>query len=241
MVRVPEPPHRDLIDVVVDAPAGNVLYVAGTSGDWRPVELVGGRLDTRLLPEGSSWLCVTSGDRHSAFVPLLVDNEPPTVKLVEPAPDAVLRGRVVLRADARDATSGVHSVLMQRSRDGARWRPLIGESWDTTADEDGEWLLRAVAVDRAKHVASSEPVGVTVANAVVVSEPVAPAAAHGGRPTFFALKDAVAAAQLDQLRREELEALLDAIRTYADFEGNLPDTLDDLIAAEFAPLLGGGE
>ena len=152
-------------------------------------------------------------------------NEPPAVRITAPAPGDVVSGTVRIEVDARDAAGDVHSVLCQRAPDGGTWRPIIGEAWDTTADDDGAWLLRAVAVDQAHHVGTSDVVRVRVENAVAAPEPepaappavpepesaLAPAQA-GGPLKLFALEDAVRDAELDPGRREELEALLFYLR-----------------------------
>ena len=172
-----------------------------------------------------------------------------------PTAGDVVSGTVRIEVAAHDAGGNVHSVLCQRARDGGTWRPIIGEAWDTTADDDGPWLLRAVAVDEARHVGTSEVVAVQVENAVAAPEPElepetqpepereqpVPVAFDapvrtGERLKLFALEDAVRDAELDPYRREELEAILFYLRDYVGVDGILPPQFDALVEEEFGSL-----
>ena len=84
---------------------------------------------------------------------ITVDNTNPTGSLVSPG--ANLRASVTLSANASDATSGVASVVFQRSAAGANsWTTIASDStspysvsWDTTAVTDGLYDLQVVVTD----------------------------------------------------------------------------------------------
>jgi O-antigen ligase len=215
-----------------------VAPVAG--GDWRTAG-PGTAVDTGALPDGRWLVRVVGHGAASQPVELLVDNVPPAVRVVAPLQGARLAGTVRVEHDARDDASGLHSVLLQRSRDGLQWRPLVSETWDTTRDDDGPWLLRAVATDNARNVGYSDAIEVVVANRATPAAPVAaqPVAERVSAPTLQELESLVAAAapRLDPYRVEELQAMLYQLRTFADVSGDLPSQFHALIDEEFGDLL----
>jgi hypothetical protein len=205
------------------------------SHDWGSAPGTGPRLDTRALADGRWRVRAVAGDAASEPVEIVVDNDPPAARVVTPAAGAVLSGTVQVRANADDAASGVDWLRVERSIDDERWRPVAGETWDTTKDANGEWLLRALAVDRAGNAGMSEPVRVTVRNVVEPAEPLA--AAPSGRPTLMDLEHLVEArSDLGHDRTEELYAILYHLRDFAGIDGRIPSEFDALVDAEFGPL-----
>ena len=238
---------REIVQLEIEAAhvAEEVRLEVGVDDAWE-AQRAGTSLDTRRFRDGALRVRAKAGNVESQPIVLLVDNEPPDVRIVSPAEGAEVHGMVAPLVEADDAGSGVHSTLLQRSTDGATWRPLVEGRWDTTQDENGEWLLRATAVDRAHNVGRSDVVRVSVSNAVaepeqpaapVVLEPEAepepePPREPGRRPTLDAL-EALVAAQADPYRREELAALVFHLRDYAEIDGSLPADFDELIVTEF--------
>lgn len=102
------------------------------------------------------------------------DWTPPTVTMNAPA--GSVSGTVTVSATASDTRSGVASVAIQRQAVGAEtWTTICTDttspyscSWNTTQVSDGQYDLRAVAVDNAAYTATSESVRTVVANNVVV-------------------------------------------------------------------------
>jgi O-antigen ligase len=243
-VQPPEGPLTGVAELTVSGGAAAALELEGDDG-WRAIA-EDARLDTTALPDGRHRLRARAAGRVSDPVDVVVDNHPPRVVVTAPRAGAVVSGVVELRADAYDMGTGVASVLFQRSQDGSTWRTIPGTHWDTSRDEDGAWSVRAVAVDRARHPATSPPVAVELRNAVAPPPPApapaptpAPAAADG-RPTIFALTELVDAADgLDRDHEEVLRTMLEALRDYADLDGRIPPRFDGLIEDEFGFLLGG--
>jgi hypothetical protein len=205
------------------------------SDDWGLAPGAGPRLDTRPLADGRWRVRAVAGDSASEPVEIVVDNDPPAARVVTPAAGAVLSGTVHVHANADDAASGVDWLRVERSIDDERWQPVAGETWDTTQDPNGEWLLRAVAVDRVGNAGTSEPVRVTVRNTVEPTEPVAAPAPR--RPTLMDLEHLVEArSDLGPDRTEELYAILYHLRDFAEVDGTIPADFDALVEAEFGPL-----
>ena len=102
------------------------------------------------------------------------DTTAPAVTLTAPAAGSALAGRVVLIAEATDDGTGVAQVEFQsRPAGGGEWTPLglartapYERRVDVTGWAAGDHLLRAVATDRAGNLAASDPIRVTVAEAV---------------------------------------------------------------------------
>ena len=132
-------------------------------------------------PDGSYDLRAVAADAAgnsttSAIVTRQVDNSVPSVSLVDPG--AFLRGTVTLQADAF-AGSGVNQVAIQRAAPGSGTYTTIctdlgspyGCAWDTTAQADGLYDLRAVMTYAS---------GTTVTSAIVAGRRVdnAPAAGY---------------------------------------------------------------
>jgi hypothetical protein len=219
----------------VGAPVTLEVAAAG-SDNWGPAPGAGPRLDTRALVDGRWRVRAVAGDAASEDVEIVVDNDPPAARVVMPPAGAVLSGPVHVRASAHDAASGVDWLRVERSIDDERWRPVAGETWDTTQDADGEWLLRAVAVDRAGNAGTSEPVRVTVRNPAEPTEPVA--APPPRRPTLMDLEHLVEArTDLGPERTEELYAILYHLRDFAGVDGRIPGEFDALVDAEFGALM----
>jgi Bacterial Ig domain len=138
-------------------------------------------------------------------------------------------------------------------------------AWDTTAVVDGSYRLRVVARDRAGNSVFGEPVELTVRNSLVfeerppapspdaspaeaaADEPAEPGPALAPEPVLVSM-DAATLWQLERLLelhgadapdREELEALLFTLRSYARPDGTIPERFWPLIWEAFGDLLEG--
>ncbi len=245
---------RGVVEIAVEAVdvSQPVRLEVAVEDSWE-LQPAGASLDTKRFPDGALRVRGVAGDVESQPIVLMVDNEPPVVRIAAPHDGAEVHGVVVPLVEADDAASGVQSTLLQRSADGVTWRPLVDGRWDTTQEDEGTWRLRATAVDRAHNVGRSEIVTVSVSNPVpepepepqpepqpepepappAPEEPVAPPAREPGRrPTLDDL-EALAATQTDPYRREELTAIVFYLRDFAQIDGSLPEQFDDLIAMEF--------
>ncbi|RHW26503.1 signal peptidase I [Nocardioides immobilis] len=110
----------------------------------------------------------------TATVQAASDWTPPTVAMV--APSGAVTGTTTLSATASDAESGVASVRIQQQAVGADdWTTICTDTgapyscaWSTSSVADGQYDLRAVAVDNADYTTISDQVRTVVANNVVV-------------------------------------------------------------------------
>jgi O-antigen ligase len=231
-----------------DGNVADVQFQAETAEGWRLLPSTGALLDTTAAPEGRVRVRAVAFGQASNVIELVVDNQPPVVRIIDPGAGSVLTGRIVPTVEAVDAATDVGSVLLQRSRDGNTWRPLVHGTWNIEDDDAGDWLLRATAVDESQNLGRSEIVPVVVSRATPEPEPEPepelesegepdlPAAElptpTSGRPTVYDLQRVVSA-EGDQFRRDELEALLFYLRDHANLDGELPAQFDALVAEEF--------
>lgn len=156
--RIPRPP------VVVHPAAGSVV-TGGVSVRADPdaaVEwsrdavawtAVDGAWDTAALADGP-YLLRARGSQEA--IPVEVDNTPPAVTVLQPERSG---RRILLRADASDAGSGVASVTFMVSDGSPEWTEVPSE-WEPPAP--GVYWVCAVAADRAGHRAASELVPVRI-------------------------------------------------------------------------------
>jgi len=165
------------------------------SSRWRTIggpvpggDLVTQSFDTTTLPEGGNgeydFRVIPANQGEFVSIPvrgLLVDNQPPTVQLTQPAPESHLSSQAQLAARATDSGSGVAYVRFQeRSLAGTgAWAAVGGRttlpetpgsdvyasSLQTDALPNGPYELRAIATDRAGNEATSAAVAVTLENA----------------------------------------------------------------------------
>ena len=96
------------------------------------------------------------------------DTTPPTVSIAAPASGAIISGMITVSASASDNV-GVAGV--QFKLDGANLGAEVTVApytvaWDTTTVVDGPHILTAIARDAAGNPAGSDPVAISVSNAV---------------------------------------------------------------------------
>jgi hypothetical protein len=131
---------------------------------WETQSFADGRYDLRVTAADGA------GNEHaSAVVQTSVDNNAPIISLGD-VPDSVF-GTIKLSAKAVDGEgSGIESVVFELARSdvdlgGTAWEEIgtATEGWpfevefDTTAERDGLYTLRAKAVDRAGNIGVSKP------------------------------------------------------------------------------------
>ena len=134
--------------------------------------------DTREVEDGE-WLLrsvttdVTGRRVAGPESAVLVDNEAPSVKLDTPHQGAVLMGVVDVNANVQDEGSGLALVRFEASPGGDEWREIatVGDapfrtSWNTGTLGEGDYQLRAIALDRAGNEAISRLVPVRVERVV---------------------------------------------------------------------------
>ncbi len=137
--------------------------------------------ETRAFPDGDYSLSAYSIDMSGANVsigpyPLTVDNTPPVLSLVSPAPGSYVSGLVELNLSG---TGDAHPGHTQYAVDGGPWMPT-SPVWqeafviDTASLPDGPHRLRARAVDAAGWIAEAF-VEVIVSNKEPVIDIVSPA------------------------------------------------------------------
>ena len=102
-------------------------------------------------------------------LPVRVDNTAPSVTVDGPRRGAVLMGVVEVSATAKDEGSGVALVRFEASAGGDEWSELetctdapYRAGWNTGRLGEGDYLLRAIALDRAGNEAVSKTVPVRV-------------------------------------------------------------------------------
>ncbi len=94
------------------------------------------------------------------------DTEPPRVRIVSPAPDAVLRGRVEVLVDVSDneCVGGTSLLIDGRPFDRATSDSPYRIDWDTALTRNGVHTIAVQAHDVWWNRTLSEPVTVTVSN-----------------------------------------------------------------------------
>ena len=99
------------------------------------------------------------------------DTTPPTVAVT--APTGTVSGTVTVAASASDnvGVAGVQFLVDNTPLGAEDTTAPYGVSWDTTTVTNGAHTLTALAPDTAGNTATSAPVTVSVANAVVVTPP----------------------------------------------------------------------
>jgi len=125
-------------------------------------------VDTAVVPDGLRVVSALARDRagnlRSASVPVTVDNTRPEVRIVAPAPGAVVVGPIEVLVEAADATSGVAQVELAvngTSRSVAE-TPPYRFMLDPRELGSGPQVLEAAAVDRAGNRGESPPVSVVL-------------------------------------------------------------------------------
>ena len=149
--------------------------------------------DTRQLEDGEYLLRSVTTDvtgRRAAGpeLPVSVDNTPPAVHIDAPRHGAVLMGVVGVSANARDAGSGLALVRLEFSAGDDEWNEVgtvttapYRTSWNTGVLGEGDYRLRAIALDRAGNEAVAKPVPVRVERVVAAVKLEDPAGASPGR------------------------------------------------------------
>lgn len=133
----------------------------------------------QTAPSFSTAAFTSSSSTAAGTITAAADWTPPTVTMT--GPGAAVKDTVTVSATASDADSTIRSVSIQhRSPNSTSWTELCTAttapyscSWNTTAGDDGEHSLRAVATDSHGNTATSAEVRTAVANkvTVVVSAP----------------------------------------------------------------------
>lgn len=129
---------------------------------------------------------------------VLVDNQTPSVSLVDPG--SPLSGTRTFTAIASDAHSGVAQVAIEYQRTGGSWQALCTLStdpwscvYDTTKLLDGTYAFRAVATDAAGNTATSATVSNRLVDNTVSSVTMLdPGAFLSGRVTLEAAANSTA-------------------------------------------------
>ena len=134
--------------------------------------------DTRGLEDGECLLRAVTTDVTGRRAPgpeirLVIDNEAPSVRLDKPPQGAVLMGVVDVEANAKDERSGLALVRFETSPGGDEWTEVASfkaapfkASWNTGLLGEGDYQLRAIALDKAGNEAVSKAVTVRVERVV---------------------------------------------------------------------------
>jgi sugar lactone lactonase YvrE len=135
-------------------------------------------VDTGVAPDGLRVVSALARDRAgnvgSASIPVTVDNTPPEVRIIAPAPGAVAGGPIEVVVEAADVTSGVAQVELAvngTSRSVAETPPYRFKL-DPQELGPGPQVLQAAAVDRAGNRGESLSVSIVPSGMTVeISEP----------------------------------------------------------------------
>ncbi len=135
-------------------------------------------VDTSVVADGARVLTALARDRAGnvarATAQVTVDNTPPAVRIVAPAPGAVATGTVEAVVEAVDVTSGVARVELAVngvSRFTVQTPPYRFQ-FEPGGTGPGPYLLVATATDRAGNRGQSAPVSITFSTVTVrISEP----------------------------------------------------------------------
>lgn len=127
-----------------------------------------------LVPTGFSTAAFTSSSSNTATVRAAVDWTPPTVALQNPG--SPVKDTVSLTATAADGETGVKDVSIQYFSSTGVWVTICTVTtapyscaWNTKVGMDGNYSLRAVAMDNAGYSSTSAIVQTTVANNLLVA------------------------------------------------------------------------
>ncbi len=137
------------------------------AGGWTPCATP---FTTPTLADGSHTLKVRTSDAagntdaSEVTFTWLVDATDPTGSITSPTDGADVSGTIVLVSNSTDGGSGVATVVFQRSPVGAGTWTNQAPSWDTTAQADGDYDLRAITTDAAGNSFTSALITVTVDN-----------------------------------------------------------------------------
>ena len=130
-------------------------------------------LDTGVASDGLRIVSAIARDRAGnvvrARVPVTVDNTPPEVRIIAPAPGPVAGGVIEVVVEAADTTSGVAQVELTvngTSRSVAETPPYQFKL-DTKELGLGPQVLQAAAVDRAGNRGESPPVSIVPSSTTV--------------------------------------------------------------------------
>ena len=127
-----------------------------------------------LVPTGFSTAAFTSSSSNTTTVRAAVDWTPPTVALQNPG--SPVKDTVSLTATAADGETGVKDVSIQYFSSTGVWVTICTVTtapyscaWNTKVVMDGNYSLRAVAMDNAGYSSTSAIVQTTVANNLLVA------------------------------------------------------------------------
>ena len=127
-----------------------------------------------LVPTGFSTAAFTSSSSNTTMVRAAVDWTPPTVALQNPG--SPVKDTVSLTATAADGETGVKDVSIQYFSSTGVWVTICTVTtapyscaWNTKVVMDGNYSLRAVAMDNAGYSSTSAIVQTTVANNLLVA------------------------------------------------------------------------
>jgi len=164
-------------------------------------------VDTGVAPDGLRVVSALARDRAGnvarASVPVTVDNTPPEVRIIAPAPGAVAGGAIEVLVEAGDATSGVAQVELAvngTSRSVAETPPYRFKL-DTKELGPGPHVLQAAAVDRAGNRGESPPVSIVPSSTPVEIQEgdlvAAPSSGVAPLTVAFSLRSAPGAIAMD--------------------------------------------
>jgi hypothetical protein len=124
-------------------------------------------VDTGMAPDGLRVVSALARDRAGnvarASVPVTVDNTPPEVRIIAPAPGAVAGDAIEVVVEAADATSGVAQVelAVDGTSRSVTETPPYRFRLDTKGLGPGPHVLQAAAVDRTGNRGESPPVPIS--------------------------------------------------------------------------------
>jgi O-antigen ligase len=225
-----------------------VVFELSSDGQvWQT--LPGHSWDTRGGGDGDYHLRAVGADGwgKSAPVKMFVDNTPPRIRLADPAGAVEADATVHVEVEVDDAGSGLLSVRFYGSYDGRVWhelvtltRPPYAIALDTSAIEEGEYVIQGVARDRAGNDAATEPIRLSVERTEASLEPPPLPRRTRDSPlegvTLWQLEQIADAHAGDPLN-DERQALLYSLRPYANSDGTIPRQFWELVRDAFAGLL----
>jgi O-antigen ligase len=147
--------------------------------NWNVRDLREAVWDTRTLDDGTYLLRavttdVTGRTAPSPEISVVVDNSAPSLHFDAPQQNAILIGPVEIAISARDVGSGVARVCIE-TFDGTDWKELTTlrtapykTGWNTSGLSEGDYRLRATAVDGAGNESTSREITVRVERVVSV-------------------------------------------------------------------------
>jgi hypothetical protein len=174
----------NLSSTSTDSPGSGIAsvtfeYSGDGGGTWNAI--AGTTWDTTAHIDGSYQLHVVATDNAgnvatSTAISLIVDNTAPAVAITNPLSNSGVAGSVSLAANVTDADASPAVIWSYKLSSDSTWTALPGSTWNTIALSlaDGQYDVKAVAIDWAGNQQTDTQTNITVDNQAPTDSVTAP-------------------------------------------------------------------